>query len=43
MTSSGFLKQSNQDMLLVANTVDEALEQMQQYGVPIEGKWIGRD
>lgn len=40
MVEKGFLKQINQDMLLVSNDVNDLLLQMQNYKAPEVHKWI---
>ncbi|MBI3520901.1 MAG: TIGR00730 family Rossman fold protein [Bacteroidetes bacterium] len=40
MVDKGFLKQVNQDMLLVSNTIDDLLYKMKHYVAPTVGKWI---
>jgi predicted Rossmann-fold nucleotide-binding protein len=42
MVDKGFLKQVNQDMLLISDTIDELLEMMKNYKAPVE-KWISKD
>jgi uncharacterized protein (TIGR00730 family) len=43
MVDKGFLKQVNQQMLLVSNDIDELLEKMKNYIAPSVGKWIGKE
>lgn len=43
MVDKGFLKQINQDMLLISDTIDELLEMMKNYKAPTVGKWISKD
>lgn len=40
MVAKGFLKQINQDMLIVSNNVNELLTQMSNYKAPDVDKWI---
>ncbi|WP_159478097.1 TIGR00730 family Rossman fold protein [Chryseobacterium sp. 18068] len=40
MVDKGFLKQINQEMLLVSDSIDELLEKMRNYQAPTVGKWI---
>lgn len=39
MVSKGFLKPVNREMLLVASTIDNLLDQMKNYNPPTTGKW----
>ncbi|MCX8524015.1 TIGR00730 family Rossman fold protein [Chryseobacterium formosus] len=43
MVDKGFLKQINQEMLLVSDTIDELLEKMKYYQAPTVGKWISKE
>ncbi|MCU7618969.1 TIGR00730 family Rossman fold protein [Chryseobacterium sp. PBS4-4] len=43
MVDKGFLKQINQEMLLVSDTIDELLEKMRNYQAPTIGKWISKE
>jgi uncharacterized protein (TIGR00730 family) len=43
MVHQGFLKQINQDMLLVGNTAQDLLLQMEHYTAPLVGKWINEE
>ncbi|MCX8531624.1 LOG family protein [Chryseobacterium luquanense] len=43
MVDKGFLKQINQEMLLVSDTIDELLEKMRNYKAPTVGKWISKE
>lgn len=43
MTDKGFLKPVNRDMLLVAGTIDELLQKMNNYVAPDVGKWITKE
>jgi len=43
MVDKGFLKQINQEMLLVSDTIDELLEKMRNYEAPSVGKWISKE
>jgi uncharacterized protein (TIGR00730 family) len=43
MVDKGFLKQINQEMLLVSDNIDELLEKMKNYPAPTVGKWISKE
>jgi len=43
MVDKGFLKQINQEMLLVSDDIDELLEKMRNYEAPNVGKWISKE
>lgn len=43
MVDKGFLKQINQEMLLVSDTIEELLEKMRNYKAPTVGKWISKE
>ncbi|MFC7348409.1 TIGR00730 family Rossman fold protein [Chryseobacterium zhengzhouense] len=43
MVDKGFLKQINQEMLLVSDNIDELLEKMKNYQAPTVGKWISKE
>lgn len=43
MVDKGFLKQVNQDMLLISDTIDELLVMMKSYKAPTVEKWISED
>lgn len=43
MVTRGFLKQINQDMLLVSNEAEDLLRQMHHYNAPVVGKWINEE
>lgn len=43
MVDKGFLKQINQEMLLVSDDIDELLEKMRNYQAPTVGKWISKE
>jgi len=43
MVDKGFLKQINQEMLLVSDAIDELLEKMRTYKAPTVGKWISKE
>lgn len=43
MVDKGFLKQINQEMLLVSHSIDELLEKMKNYQAPTVGKWISKE
>ncbi|QGK72938.1 TIGR00730 family Rossman fold protein [Flavobacterium sp. SLB02] len=40
MVEKGLLKEANQQMLLVSDSIDDLLEQMKNYVAPTTGKWI---
>ena len=40
MVDKGFLKEVNQQMLLVSNTIPDLLHKMQNYAAPLVGKWM---
>ncbi|MGO4709562.1 TIGR00730 family Rossman fold protein [Chryseobacterium sp. 2TAF14] len=42
MVDKGFLKQINQEMLLVSDSTDDLLEKMKNYQAPTVGKWISK-
>lgn len=42
MTDKGVLKEVNQKMLLVSDTIEDLLEQMRNYTAPTVGKWIDK-
>lgn len=39
----GFLKQVNQDMLIVSNKIEDLLDKMKNYEAPTVGKWITKE
>ena len=43
MVVHGFLKETNQNMLLVDDEIDSLLEKMKNYVPPVVGKWISKD
>jgi uncharacterized protein (TIGR00730 family) len=43
MVDKAFLKQVNQQMLLVSDEIDELLEKMKNYIAPSVGKWINKE
>lgn len=43
MVEKGLLKDVNQKMLLVSDTIDDLLHQMKNYVPPTVGKWIDKD
>ena len=43
MVDKGFVKEENQQMLLINDQVEGLLEQMQQYKAPVVTKWITKD
>lgn len=40
MVNKGFLKQMNQEMLIVSDDIDDLLNKMKNYKAPLVGKWI---
>ena len=42
MVDKGFLKQANQEMLLISEDIDDLLEKMENYIAPTVGKWISQ-
>jgi len=40
MVEKGFLKEANQKMILVSNTIDDLIDQMKNYQAPQVSKWI---
>lgn len=42
MTDKGLLKEVNQQMLLVSDTIDDLLDKMENYVPPTVGKWIDK-
>ncbi len=43
MVDKGFLKQINQEMLLISDDIEELLEKMKNYTAPVVGKWISEE
>ncbi len=43
MVDKGFLKEVNQNMLLISDNLDDLLEQMKNYKAPTVGKWINKE
>lgn len=43
MVNTGFLKDINYKMLLINNSIEDLLDQMDQYKAPSVGKWITED
>lgn len=43
MTDKGLLKEVNQQMLLVSDSIDELLDKMENYVPPTVGKWINKE
>lgn len=43
MTDKGLLKEVNQQMLLVSDTIDDLLDKMENYVPPTVGKWINKE
>ena len=43
MVEKGFLKEVNQQMLLVSDNIDDLLDKMKNYTAPTVGKWISKE
>jgi uncharacterized protein (TIGR00730 family) len=43
MVDKGFLKEINQNMLLISDAIDDLLDQMKNYVPPAIGKWITKE
>jgi len=43
MVEKGLLKDVNQQMLLVSDSIDDLLDQMRNYVAPTVGKWVDKD
>ena len=43
MVDSGFLKDSNRQMLLISSDINDLLDQMKNYVAPAVGKWITKE
>ncbi|MDR7212522.1 TIGR00730 family Rossman fold protein [Flavobacterium piscis] len=43
MVTKGLLKEANQQMLLVSDTIEDLLDKMQNYVPPTVGKWIDKE
>jgi len=43
MVEKGLLKETNQQMLLVSDNIDDLLDLMKNYVAPTTGKWINKD
>jgi uncharacterized protein (TIGR00730 family) len=43
MTDKGLLKEVNQQMLLVSDSIDDLLDKMENYVPPTVGKWINKE
>lgn len=43
MVDKGFLKEVNQDMILISDDIDTLLDKMKNYVPPVVGKWIKKD
>lgn len=43
MVDKGFLKEVNQQMLLISDNIDELLHKMENYEAPKVGKWINKE
>jgi uncharacterized protein (TIGR00730 family) len=43
MVEKGFLKEANQQMLLVSDSIDVLLDNMENYVAPTVGKWISKE
>lgn len=42
MVDKGFLKQANQEMLIVSDHIEELLNKMKNYEAPVFGKWMNK-
>lgn len=42
MVDKGFLKQANQEMLIVSDDIEDLLDKMKNYRAPVFGKWISK-
>ena len=42
MVDNGFLKQANQEMLILSNNIDDLIDKMKKYKAPAFGKWINK-
>lgn len=42
MVDKGFLKQANQEMLILSNNIDDLIDKMKNYKAPAFGKWINK-
>lgn len=43
MVNKGFLKQLNQEMIIVSNNIEDLLNKMKNYEAPTVGKWINKN
>lgn len=43
MVTKGFLKQSNRDMLITSDNIEELLQRMEAYRAPETSKWINKE
>ncbi|TAM97871.1 MAG: TIGR00730 family Rossman fold protein [Chitinophagaceae bacterium] len=43
MVDKGFLKAANREMLLVSNDIEDLLDKMRNYKVPVVAKWINKN
>jgi hypothetical protein len=43
MVEKGLLKEVNQKMLLVSDSINELLDKMRDYVAPTVGKWINKE
>lgn len=43
MVDKGFLKEANQQMLLISDDIDDLIDKMNNYVAPKVGKWIGKE
>lgn len=43
MVDKGFLKEANQQMLLMSNSIEDLLNKMRNYVAPTVGKWIDKE
>ena len=42
MVDNGFLKQANQEMLILSDDIDDLIDKMKNYKAPAFGKWINK-
>lgn len=43
MVNKGFLKQANQEILIVSKDIDDLLDKMKNYKAPTVGKWLNKN
>ena len=43
MVDNGFLKQANQEMLILSDDIDDLIDKMKNYKAPAFGKWINKN